>query len=111
MLHLFPQSNMTHRVLRRAIAALPFFCATLLVAPAIAQTAGPLKEATVLNRPVYLLSNDKLEIAIVKQGGAMLRVVIPGDSGGLSPFGNPEMVPSVPDNRKLQGSMVGHFVA
>ena len=40
----------------------------------------------------------------------MLRVLIQGDSQGLSPFGNPEMVPEVPDNRKLQGPMVGHFV-
>ena len=69
MLHVFRQTNLRQRVLRRAFAALPFFCATLLVSPAIAQTAGPMKEATVLNRPVYLLSNDKLEIAIVKQGG------------------------------------------
>ncbi len=71
----------------------------------------PLKEESVLNRPVYLLSNDKLEVAIIKQGGAMLRVLLQGDAGGLSPFGNPELVPSVPANRKLQGSMVGHFVA
>src|SRR6187401_386343 len=98
-------------VLKRACAALSFCCATHLASVATAQTAGPMKETTVLNRPVYLLSNDKLEIAIVKQGGSMLRVLIQGDSGGLSPFGNPEMVPSVPNNRKLQGSMVGHFVA
>ena len=62
------------------------------------------------NRPVYLLSNDKLEVAVVKTGGSMLRLLIQGDSLGLSPFGNPEMVPQVPDNRKLQGPMVGHFV-
>ena len=111
MLLIFRQINSTQRVLRRTCASLSFFCATLLVSTATAQTAGPMKEATVLNRPVYLLSNDKLEIAIVKQGGSMLRVLIQGDSGGLSPFGNPEMVPSVPNNRKLQGSMVGHFVA
>jgi hypothetical protein len=78
---------------------------------ALAQTEVPLKEASVLNRPVYLLSNDKLEVAIIKQGGAMLRVLLQGDAVGLSPFGNPEMVPAVPANRKLQGSMVGHFVA
>ena len=72
--------------------------------------ASHIKEGTVYNRPVYLVGNDKLELAVVKQGGSMLRIVIQGDSQGLSPFGNPEMVPQVPDNRKLQGTMVGHFV-
>ena len=77
---------------------------------AVAQTAPALKEGTVYNRPVYFVANDKLEVAVVKQGGSMLRILIQGDSVGLSPFGNPEMVPAVPENRKLQGPMVGHFV-
>jgi hypothetical protein len=68
------------------------------------------KDGTVYNRPVLLVSNDKLELAVVKQGGSMLRVLIQGDPDGISPFGNPEKVPQVPDNRKLQGAMVGHFV-
>ena len=48
---------------------------------ALAQTSPALKEGTVYNRPVYLLSNDKLEMAVVKQGGSMLRLLIQGDSG------------------------------
>jgi hypothetical protein len=79
-------------------------------AAAQAQTGLTLKEGTVYNRPVYFIANDKLEVALVKQGGSMLRLLIQGDSQGLSPYGNPEMVPQVPDNRKLQGTMVGHFV-
>ncbi|MFB3777200.1 MAG: hypothetical protein ACE141_06290 [Bryobacteraceae bacterium] len=75
-----------------------------------AQTPPAVKDDTVYNRPVLLVSNDKLEVAIVKQGGSMLRILMQGDSQGLSPFGNPEMVPQVPDNRKFQGPMVGHFV-
>jgi hypothetical protein len=74
------------------------------------QPPGVLKESTVYNRPVYLVGNDKLEVAVVKQGGSMLRILIQGDADGISPFGNPEKVPQVPDNRKLQGAMVGHFV-
>ena len=77
---------------------------------ALAQTPSALKEGTVYNRPVYFVANDKLEVAVVKQGGSMLRILIQGDSQGLSPYGNPEMVPQVPDNRKFQGPMVGHFV-
>ena len=84
------------------IAAL---AAALCCACAVAQTAPALKEGTVYNRPVYFVANDKLEVAVVKQGGSMLRILIQGDSQGLSPFGNPEMVPQVPDNRKLQGPM------
>src|SRR4051812_27654919 len=111
MLHRFSRTDFPPRLLRHACAALSFGCAALGSSVAMAQAEVPLKEASVLNRPVYLLSNDKLEVAIIKQGGAMLRVLLQGDAGGLSPFGNPEMVPAVPANRKLQGSMVGHFVA
>jgi hypothetical protein len=75
-----------------------------------AQTPSLVKEATVYNRPVMLVANDKLEVAVAPQGGSMLRLLIQGDPDGISPFGNPEMVPEVPDRRKLQGPMVGHFV-
>ena len=74
------------------------------------QTPPVVKDANVYNRPVLLVGNDKLEVAIVKQGGSMLRIQIQGDPQGISPFGNPELVPGVPDNRKLNGPMVGHFV-
>jgi hypothetical protein len=94
--------------MRQTIAVL----AALLCAcgGAMAQTSSALKEGTVYNRTGYFVANDKLEVAVVKQGGSMLRILIQGDPEGLSPYGNPEMVPQVPDNRKLQGPMVGHFV-
>ena len=87
MLRFLRQTDVRTPALTRACVALSFICAMLIVSGSnaqTAQTAGPMKEATVLNRPVYLLSNDKLEIAIVKQGGSMLRVLIQGDGGGLS---------------------------
>ena len=84
----------------------------LLCAVAIspAQTPPGVQDVTVYNRPAVQVGNDKLEVAIVKQGGSMLRIRIRGDEQGISPFGNPELVPTVPDNRKLMGPMVGHFV-
>jgi len=86
--------------MRQTVAVLAaLFCACGVRA----QTPSTLKEGTVYNRPVYFVANDKLEVAVVKQGGSMLRILIQGDTQGLSPYGNPEMVPSVPDNRKLQG--------
>ncbi len=89
------------------LAATLLYCACTSV---LGQTSLALKEGTVYNRPVVFVANDKLEVAVVKQGGSILRILIQGDPQGLSPFGNPEMVPQVPDNRKLQGPMVGHFV-
>jgi hypothetical protein len=81
-----------------------------IVAVCAAQLAPGVKELTVYNRPAVQVENGQLEVAILKQGGAMLRIRIQGDAQGISPFGNPELVPSVPDNRKLMGPMVGHFV-
>jgi hypothetical protein len=96
---------------RRAPIALRALASLLLAAiSCLAQTASVVKDANVYNRPVLLVGNDKLEVAIVKQGGSMLRIRIQGDPQGISPFGNPELVPGVPDNRKLNGPMVGHFV-
>ena len=96
---------------KRARIALRVPAALLLAAASsFAQTPAVVKDANVYNRPVLLLGNDKLEVAIVKQGGSMLRIQIQGDPQGISPFGNPELVPGVPDNRKLTGPMVGHFV-
>ena len=93
-------------VLIPVLAAAFFFAC----AGAPAQTPPAMKEGTVYNRPVRFLANDKLELAVATQGGSMLRLLIQGDSQGLSPYGNPEMMPQVPDNRKFQGPMVGHFV-
>jgi len=89
----------------RVIAAL---LGAAVVCPA--QMPPGVKEVTVYNRPAVQVENDQLEVAIVKQGGSMLRIRIKGDAQGISPFGNPELVPTVPDNRKLMGPMVGHFV-
>src|SRR5689334_23298515 len=89
------------------VLAAASFC---ICASVRAQTPSPVKEATVYNRSVLLIANDKLEIAIAPQGGSMLRILIQGDKEEVSPFGNPEMFPQIPDRRKLQGPMVGHFV-
>ncbi len=98
---------------RRIRDALPYrLIAALSCAVAVgpAQTPPAVKDVTVYNRPAVQVENGQLEVAIVKQGGSMLRIRIQGDAQGISPFGNPELVPSVPENRKLAGPMVGHFV-
>ena len=103
MRHRLPKRE---RVLTMVLAAALFFAC----AGALSQTPPAVKEGTVYKRPVLLVANDKLELAVATQGGSMLRLLIQGDSQGLSPYGNPEMMPQVPDNRKFQGAMVGHFV-
>jgi hypothetical protein len=80
-----------------------------LFAPAW-QAQSILKDATVYNRRALLLSSDKLELAIATQGGSIIRLLLQGDPGKISPFGNPELMPSVRNDRKLQGPMIGHFV-
>ena len=92
---------------KRAAIALPVLASLLLAAiSSPSQTSSVAKDANVYNRAVLLVGNDKLEVAIVKQGGSMLRIQIQGDPEGISPFGNPELVPGVPDNRKLNGQKV-----
>ena len=103
--------SVQHCPRKRAPIALPVLASLLLAASSSpSQTPSVVKDANVYNRAVLLVGNDKLEVAIVKQGGSMLRLQIQGDPQGISPFGNPELVPGVPDNRKLNGPMVGHFV-
>ena len=96
----------------REVIPIAAFAAAVVCAcgGALAQTSAVVKEDVVYTRPVLLVANDKLEVAVVKQGGSMLRLRIQGDPRGLSPFGNPEMMPQVAERRKLQGPMVGHFV-
>src|ERR1035438_4949103 len=94
---------------KRAPVALPLLASLLLAAiSSPSQSSSVAKDATVYNRAVLLVGNDKLEAAIVKQGGSMLRIQIQGDPQGISPFGNPELVTDVPDNRKLNGRSEEH---
>src|ERR1017187_7965079 len=88
---------------KRVPIALPVLASVLLAAiSSPSQTSSVVKDANVYNRPVLLGGNDKLEVAIVKQGGSMLRIQIQGDPQGISPFGNPELEPGVPDRKSTR---------
>jgi hypothetical protein len=59
--------------------------------------------------PVFVVSNDKLELSVATQGGSMIRLLLQGDPEKLSPFGDPEKLtlnPAPP--RPVQ--VLGHFV-
>ena len=64
----------------------PGALASLLLAAisCLAQPPSVVKDANAYNRPVLLVGNDKLEVAIVKQGGSMLRIQIQGDPQGIA---------------------------
>jgi hypothetical protein len=70
----------------------PLALAVLAASSSQSRTSSVVKDANVYNRAVPLVGNDRLEVAIVKQGGSMLRLQIQGDPQGIGPFGNPELV-------------------
>ena len=73
----------------QAMKLTSMFC-VLLVSLALAQPPSPVREESVYSVPSYVVSNDKLELAVAARGGAMLRLLLQGDPEKLSPFGNPE---------------------
>jgi hypothetical protein len=81
----------------------------LLVSLALAQPPSFIREEAVYSSPSYVVSNDKLELAIAARGGAMLRLVLQGDPEKLSPFGNPEKLTLNPPAGRAQ-RVLGHFV-
>ncbi len=93
------------------------FLTTLSAAPAAASVipaaqsspSGFLTESVIGSRPVVVVANDKLELAVAKQGGAMIRLLLKGDSEGLSPFGNFDRLSYLTDQQKSRGPL-GHFV-
>lgn len=78
------------------------FC-VLFASLASAQPPSPVRDESVYSVPSYVVSNDKLELAVAARGGAMLRLLLQGDPEKLSPFGNPEKLISNP-------RVLGHFV-
>jgi hypothetical protein len=83
--------------------------AVLLASLAWDQAPSAVREEIVYSFPSYVISNDKLELAVAARGGAMLRLLLQGDPEKLSPFGNPEKLtlnPAPPHPPEL----VGHFV-
>ena len=91
-------------MIRRVVSWLCLLAATML-----AQAPSVVNQETVYSVPSYIISNDKLELAVAARGGALRRLLIQGDLEKLSPFGNPEKL--TPQPLAGQGPQVlGHFV-
>jgi hypothetical protein len=84
-------------------------CFCLLAVTVLAQAPPVVDQETVYGVPSYVISNDKLELAVAARGGALRRLVLQADPEKLSPFGNPEKLTLQP----LPGrgpQVLGHFV-
>src|SRR5207249_4690381 len=78
---------------------------------AVAQepASGFLTKSTFEEVPALLLSNDKIELTILTNGGAMANLILRDDPDKMSPFWNPKRY-ARETGRKHNGSGVGHFV-
>ncbi len=86
--------------------------AALYIAGAVlAQTpdSGFLKNSSFEDVPALLLSNDKIELTVLTNGGALANLILRDDSEKLSPYWNPKRY-AREAGRKHSGYGVGHFV-
>jgi hypothetical protein len=78
---------------------------------ALAQTSGAgfLKRSTFEQVPSLVLSNNKLELTVLSNGGALANLILRDDPEKLSPYWNPSRY-ARETSRKFSGFAMGHFV-
>src|SRR5260370_31496359 len=81
-----------------------------LAGAVLAQTSesGFLKNSSFEDVPALLLSNDKIELTVLTNGGALANLILRDDSEKLSPYWNPKRF-AREAGRKHSGYGVGHF--
>ena len=63
------------------------------------------------DRPAFVLSNDKLQLIVTRQGGSIASVVLDGDPGKLNPLWDPaRMMRELGQTPRGGGGGTGHFV-
>jgi hypothetical protein len=72
--------------------------------------AFPQTETSFENRPALLLSNDKLDLTILPQGGALASLTLRGDSSRMNPMWEPIRMAREAGQEPRFGSSMGHFV-
>jgi hypothetical protein len=72
--------------------------------------SGFLRKATFEDRPAVVMSNDKIELTIVPQGGAMAEFVLRDDPERLNPMWNPARMAREAGMKPGFGASLGHFV-
>jgi hypothetical protein len=71
------------------------------------QQSGFVQQSTLDGRPVFVLSNDKLQLTLNVRGGAMVELLLRDDPDKLNPYGNPDRVGPQTGQRPR---VLGHFV-
>lgn len=87
-------------VARRALVL--FFCATLSV---FAQ-----QNTVFEDRPAVVLANDKVELTVITEGGAMAQILLNGDKEKINPLWNPYWIARQAGLNRPASLARGHFV-
>ncbi len=67
-------------------------------------------EASWEGRPAVVLTNDKLQVTVLKQGGSFAELVLRDDPGRLSPLWNPVRFAREGGQKLPEGAGLGHFL-
>ena len=86
-----------------------FFTLALLGA-SLAAPAQVTQRSTFEDHPAIVLANDKLELTILTQGGALVNLVLKDDPEKMSPFWNPIRMAREAGHGNHFGTSLGHFV-
>ena len=69
-----------------------------------------MRKSTFENRPSVTLSNDKIEVAILTDGGAFAEILLRDDAGKLNPLWNPTRMMRELGTPRPAGTGTGHFL-
>src|SRR5437867_11831136 len=94
----------------RAMRAFAFALFALALAPAEPQNAVVLTRVVFEEHPGLVLSNDRLEVTILEQGGAFASLALRDDPDRLNPLWDPARMTREAGQKRPAGTGVGHFV-
>jgi len=76
----------------------------------LAAAAFAQKKATFEDRPALVFSNDKLELTLLPEGGALVNLLLADDPDKISPLWNPVRMAREAGQKSTFGASLGHFV-
>ena len=84
--------------------------ATIILMSALGALTIAQERATWEERPALLLSNDKLELTVIPEGGGMVQLTLAGDPEKINPLWNPYLIARDAGLNRPMGFARGHFV-
>jgi hypothetical protein len=82
---------------------------TILFSLALTITAAA-QQPTFEDRPALVLANDKVELTVVTEGGAMAQILLAGDNEKINPLWNPYWIARQAGQNRPTNLYRGHFV-